>query len=115
MRKVIAIVLGVLGAGAIGLAIFLQYEDNATNRVNSILGETGGSNALQEGLMPPLVVGGVGVLLILVAVLLLIIPAKVEVVTSSTLTPGWYDDPESPSRIRYWDGRAWTDKSADKT
>ena len=76
---------------------------------------TGGSNALQEGFMAPLVAGGVGILLILVAVLLLIIPTKVEVVTSSTLTPGWYDDPESPSRVRYWNGKAWTDKSADKT
>lgn len=30
------------------------------------------------------------------------------------LVPGWYDDPESPRTLRYWDGAAWTDKTADK-
>ena len=22
---------------------------------------------------------------------------------------GWYDDPSSPGRLRYWDGGDWTD------
>jgi len=28
---------------------------------------------------------------------------------------GWHDDPESPTRLRYHDGTAWTDRTADKT
>ena len=31
------------------------------------------------------------------------------------LVPGWYDDPDDPTRLRYWDGAAWTSKVADKT
>jgi hypothetical protein len=25
---------------------------------------------------------------------------------------GWYDDPKGESRLRYWDGAAWTDQTA---
>jgi hypothetical protein len=28
---------------------------------------------------------------------------------------GWYDDPAQPSRLRYWDGTAWTDHTWAKT
>ena len=24
--------------------------------------------------------------------------------------PGWYDDPEAPDLLRWWDGRAWSDE-----
>lgn len=34
--------------------------------------------------------------------------------TPATLPPGWLDDPETPHRLRYWNGQAWTDKTADK-
>lgn len=27
---------------------------------------------------------------------------------------GWYDDPDDPSQLRYWDGRQWTDDRATK-
>ena len=27
--------------------------------------------------------------------------------------PGWYADPKNESRLRYWDGTAWTDNTAD--
>jgi len=27
---------------------------------------------------------------------------------------GWYDDPQDPSRLRYWDGVSWTEHSAPK-
>lgn len=27
---------------------------------------------------------------------------------------GWYDDPEQPSRLRYWDGTTWTERTHDK-
>jgi hypothetical protein len=28
------------------------------------------------------------------------------------LTPGWYDDPESPEQLRYFDGVVWTRHTA---
>lgn len=27
---------------------------------------------------------------------------------------GWYDDPDEPSRLRYWDGRSWTERTHPK-
>ncbi|MEP7159861.1 MAG: RDD family protein [Dermatophilaceae bacterium] len=27
--------------------------------------------------------------------------------------PGWYDDPAQPGRVRYWDGRQWTEHVAE--
>ena len=30
------------------------------------------------------------------------------------LAPGWYDDPDSPRQLRYYDGAEWTSKVADK-
>lgn len=27
----------------------------------------------------------------------------------SSPVPGWYHDPERPTGLRYWDGRAWTE------
>ena len=35
--------------------------------------------------------------------------------TKPALVPGWYDDPEDPNRLRYWDGGQWTDKTAAKS
>jgi hypothetical protein len=30
------------------------------------------------------------------------------------VNPGWYDDPDSGSRLRYWDGSDWTDQKKPK-
>lgn len=27
---------------------------------------------------------------------------------------GWYDDPDEPSRLRYWDGQSWTERTHEK-
>ena len=32
----------------------------------------------------------------------------------SAISAGWHDDPESPTRLRYHDGTAWTERTADK-
>ena len=29
-------------------------------------------------------------------------------VSSVTQTSGWYDDPQDPSQLRYWDGVLWS-------
>ena len=29
--------------------------------------------------------------------------------------PGWYRDPQSPERLRYWDGGMWTQATAKKS
>ncbi len=38
-------------------------------------------------------------------------------VTSVTQEPGWYPDPDDPSRTRWWDGGAWTqvDRPTERT
>lgn len=30
------------------------------------------------------------------------------------MNPGWYDDPESGTQMRYWDGSDWTDQRRPK-
>jgi hypothetical protein len=30
--------------------------------------------------------------------------------STSTVSPGWYNDPSGVSRLRYWDGQAWTER-----
>ena len=35
--------------------------------------------------------------------------AKEEPAAAPTTPPGWYADPEDPSRQRFWDGTAWTE------
>lgn len=32
----------------------------------------------------------------------------------STPPPGWHDDPQDPTSLRYWDGNQWTDNRAPK-
>ena len=31
-----------------------------------------------------------------------------------SVQPGWYTDPYDESRIRFWDGSTWTDRSAER-
>lgn len=40
--------------------------------------------------------------------------AQAQATPKVVLAPGWYDDPETPLRLRYYDGAAWTEKVADK-
>lgn len=82
------------GLVAIAIAFWLQAQANASNAAGAYAGLSSSSSPL------PWVVGGAGVLAILATL-----------VGSSTApakrAPGWYDDPDDPRRLRYWDGSAW--------
>jgi hypothetical protein len=41
-------------------------------------------------------------------------PAAVPAAAPSA-PPGWYPDPQNPVQQRYWDGTAWSDRSASRT
>lgn len=68
--------------------------------------------------LTPVVIAVAGAISLLVGITLfvslLMRPAAAER-GRAALTPGWYDDPQSPTSLRYWDGMAWTDRTADKT
>ena len=41
-------------------------------------------------------------------------PLKVTQQIGQAVNPGWYDDPDSGSQLRYWDGSDWTDQRKPK-
>ena len=41
--------------------------------------------------------------------------APANPVPQSQVAQGWYDDPSSPTHLRYWDGVRWTDQTATKS
>ncbi len=65
----------------------------------------------------------IGIFLFVAAFVALIISnrqsrQKAEKVRTQPQTPrldaGWYVDPQSPQRLRYWDGQAWTSQVMDR-
>lgn len=40
------------------------------------------------------------------------IPGRPESSSEQFISPGYYDDPQSPQLIRWWNGYIWTDKTA---
>jgi hypothetical protein len=38
-------------------------------------------------------------------------PASTPATVTSSPAPGWYPDPSGRARLRYWDGRTWTEQT----
>ena len=95
---------GILRLGgliAIAAAFWLQAQANASNAAGAYAGIAASPSPL------PWVVGGAGVLAIIAS---LVGPSESKPPARAV---GWHDDPDDPTRLRYWDGTAWG-KSAEK-
>ena len=99
-------ILGLTGAGLVGYGFRLQAVSNFDNDVRAIMGLS------SRGTVAPWAVGGIGVVLLIIALVLLILGTQQA--KAPALTAGWHDDPEDPKKLRYFDGGAWTQRTADK-
>jgi len=108
-RRMLAGLLAVGGLVAAGLA-FWQGKVAQGADLRAFIG--GGGRGGDRTVMWLLI--GVAALLLLGALLTWLSSGRAVAPSKPSLAPGWYDDPDSPKRLRYWDGSAWTDKRADK-
>lgn len=110
-KRTWGILLIVLGAAAIGLAFYLQAQNNSANAVASLLGSRG------SGTPAPWIVGGAGVVAIIAGFVVMAMgaPAAANEPGKRSIQMGWHDDPETPGRLRYHDGTQWTDRTAEKS
>jgi hypothetical protein len=115
-------------AGAILIVIGLgnrssMIDENKTMNdnkewANSLYGM--GYDRVEVDLTSVWVMVGVGIFLIVAALFVFLLYGRNAVVVQTarlphpTLVPGWYDDPDSPLLLRYWDGLVWTEKTASK-
>ena len=98
--------LAVAGAALIGLAFYIQAQANADNAVRELLGTRA------EGSAGPWVVGAVGAILLVFALVLVVLGSQQS--RPGAIPMGWHDDPQDPSRLRYHDGSDWTDRTTAK-
>ena len=112
-RKRLAVFLGIGGLVAAGFAFqqarSAEFEDRVAQYSRAMgAPSSGGDRTIMWILI------GVSALLFLGALITWLSVGRSTSQATPTLTPGWYDDPESPQRLRYWDGARWTDNTAEK-
>lgn len=110
-RKTLAIMLGIGGLVTVVLAF---WQGEVAERADMVSRLSGSSRAGDRTFMWILI--GATALLLIGALVTWISIGRPSSQTSSTpsLVPGWYDDPDSPEHLRYWDGSTWTEKRASK-
>lgn len=99
--------LGLAGAALIGLAFRIQAQANADNAVRDLLGTRA------QGTMGPWVVGAVGAILLVFALVLVVLDGQQS--RPREVPMGWHEDPHDPTLLRYHDGSDWTDRTAAKS
>lgn len=105
-RHLWALWIAVAGAGAIGLGFYLQAQSNARNAAYGFAGMA------SEQTFAPWAAGGIGVVLLLIAlVLVATAPPGPE---RERVEKGWHDDPQDSAKLRYHNGRQWTLRTAEK-
>ena len=110
-RRTLAIWLLFGGLVSAALAFWQAKEAQGADLVAALGGGRSGDRTLMW-----ILVGATAIFLLMA--LMTYLSANRQVGTgyavADALVPGWYDDPDDPGRLRYWDGRVWTDKTADK-
>lgn len=105
-RRTWAALVAVVGAAAVGYGFYLQAQANSSNAVSGMLGLRSQATAA------PWVVGGIGALLLLLALILVVAGSPAS--NQRAVAMGWHDDPNRPDLLRYHDGKRWTDRTAAK-
>ncbi len=108
-RRRLAMFLAIGGVLAAGLAF---WQGEAAERSDMVAAIGGFGRGGDRTVMWLLI--GVAALLLLGALLAWLSAGRQAGVSSPQLSPGWYDDPDSPKSLRYWDGVRWTEKTAEK-
>lgn len=114
IRPRVALLMALCGCAAVGAAFYFNAQKNAHNGVLELSSTlVGGAPYVPEDSPAVWIATGAAGLLFLGALLTWLIPAQATT-AQQALMPGWYDDPDSPLKIRYWDGGTWTEKTSNK-
>ncbi|CAB4967584.1 MAG: DUF2510 domain-containing protein [Actinobacteria bacterium] len=114
VRPRIALLMALAGCTAVGAAFYFNAQRNAANAALEFASTyVGGAPYVPQDAPAVWIATGVAGLLFLGALLTWLIPGRATT-PQPALIPGWYDDPDSPARLRYWDGGTWTEKTSNK-